>query len=74
MDDITTCCHAVVDVQTKATCSDRCHEDLVSEIEREFGAEKVVIGSDGRKHRVPTRVFLKRGLRDEEILHYPEVR
>ena len=36
------CCGADVDVQTKFSCSDTCHEVLVADIERKFGAEKIV--------------------------------
>ena len=67
------CCGADVDVQTKVTCSDTCHEVLVADIERKFGAEKIVVDiATGRKHRVPTRVLIERGLRTEELPQYPE--
>ncbi len=67
------CCGADVDVETKVTCSDTCHEVLVADIDREFGAEKIVVDiATGRKHRVPTRVLIERGLRTKELAQYPE--
>ena len=67
------CCGADVDVQTKVTCSDPCHEVLVADIERKFGAEKIVVDiATGKRHRVPTRVLIERGLPTKELPQYPE--
>jgi hypothetical protein len=69
------CCGADVDLPegTHITCSRRCHERFVAELERQFGKEKVVIDqATGRRHLVPTRTLIERGVRQEELGSFPE--
>lgn len=67
------CCRADVDVAKRITCSDSCHEKFVEEMERDFGSLKVVVDvTTGKRHVVPTRVLVEKGLRQEELAKYPE--
>lgn len=56
----------------KVTCSDTCHERLVEACEATFGPYKrVVRQATGEVFRVPTRVILEQGLREQDLDQYP---
>ena len=56
------------------TCSDVCHEALISRIIAQVGEfEKVVRASTGEAFKVPTRDILEKGVEECELDQYPEV-
>ncbi len=67
------CCGADIENAKRVTCSDRCHERFVEELEREFGAVKIVVDeATGKRHLVPTRTIIERGVRQDELHNFPE--
>ena len=74
-DAVSDCCDDDVDIApgVRITCSENCHERFVEELEREFGREKVVVDeATGRRHLVPTRQIIERGVRQENLKFFPE--
>jgi hypothetical protein len=66
------CCHADVEIWQRTTCSDDCHEEYVRRLEREFGAEKIIVDAvTGLRHRVPTRVLVERGISHDKLARFP---
>jgi len=56
------------------TCSERCHEELINRLVKEFGEYKIVVDAQtGLKHKVPTRDILEHGLRYDDLGVYPVV-
>ncbi len=57
----------------RLTCSDVCHEEYILRLEKRFGVYKKVVDVEtGKTHKVPTRDILERGLRQQDLKHYPE--
>ena len=55
------------------TCSDSCHENLVSFFEERFGKDKKVTKlSNGKSYRVPFRDIIEKGIHEQELDQYPE--
>lgn len=55
------------------TCSDKCHEQFVQHLIREFGEFKRVCSTvTGKCYRVPTRVIIEKGLTHDELVKFPE--
>ena len=67
-----TCCQSDVDVNTRTTCSEACHEKLIQELEAEWGKNKVVVAPGGSKHLVPLRHIVEHGLQGHEVTCFPE--
>ncbi len=56
----------------EATCSDECHEKLVTLLIDRFGEfKKVVRQSTGVAYKVPTRDIIERGVSEPELDRYP---
>ncbi len=54
------------------TCSQKCHDKLVSTLIAKFGEfKKVVCARTGVAYKVPTRDILEKGLREEGLNQYP---
>lgn len=54
------------------TCSEDCHDRLVSCLIDQFGEfKKVVRQSTGVAYKVPTRDIIEFGLKEEELDQYP---
>jgi len=71
----TVCCNADVEFAPggRITCSAKCHETFVTEVERQFGPHKVVVDqATGRRHLVPTRRIIEQGVRQDELGLFPE--
>lgn len=67
------CCKADVDNNQKLSCSDKCHEVLVNTIENKMGQYKKIIDqSTNKAYRVPTKEIIEKGLRQEDLVNYPE--
>jgi len=56
------------------TCSDACHEELVSRIIAKYGEFKIVARmSTGEAFKVPTRDIIEKGVREQDLDVYPKV-
>ena len=54
------------------TCSDKCHDLLVSRIVERFGEfKKVVRQRTGVAYKVPSRDILEWGVREQDLDRYP---
>lgn len=69
-----TCCNADVRmVNIRSTCSDQCHENIVSKMESEMGVFTIDTDPEGVRRKIPTRdLFEKGGLTREELRSYPK--
>jgi len=55
------------------TCSDDCHQELVRRLIAQFGEfKKVVRQSTGVAYRVPTIDIIEKGVREQDLDHYPQ--
>jgi len=56
------------------TCSKDCHEELILRLELKFGIFKKVVNLETMKtHKVPIRDIIEKGLRQQDLKHYPEL-
>ena len=56
----------------KITCSDDCHEKFIQNMLEEYGTYKKVIDQDsGIAYRIPTRLIIEEGLRQQDLKNYP---
>jgi len=56
------------------TCSQKCHETFVKQLESDFGKEKIVVDAvTGKRYRVPTRYIIEHGLKYTDLQKFPEV-
>ena len=54
------------------TCSDACHDELVSRLIAEFGEfKKVADQTTGIAYKVPTRDIIEKGIRWRDLNRYP---
>ena len=59
-------------VGRELTCSDECHEELVSRLIEEYGEfKKVVRQTTGVAYKVPIRDIIEPGIKEEELDKYP---
>ena len=55
------------------TCSNACHEEMVSRLTAEFGEfKKVVDQTTGTAYRVPTRDIIEKGIKWRYLSRYPK--
>ncbi len=67
-------CGASLGLGYKITCSDDCHEKLIHRFEERFGLFKRVIDEETQiAYRVPIRDIIEKGLRQQDLKHYPEL-
>lgn len=67
------CCNADIQVLSKTTCSDQCHEKFVQYFETLVGKEKLVTSvATGKTYKVPTRYIIEQGLKGYELQNFPE--
>lgn len=65
-------CQNLYEPGREMTCSDGCHEELISHLIAEFGEfKKVVSMSTGIAYRVPTRDIFDLGIKEQELDQYP---
>ena len=68
------CCGADIQWAGSITCSKHCHEELVTEFEKKFGPEKIIMDAEtGIEYRVPTRDMIEIGVRHVDLPKYPKV-
>ncbi len=61
-------------VEPMVTCSDDHHEELIHRFELDFGSYKRVTDLEtGKVHKVPLRDLIEKGLRQQDLKHYPEL-
>lgn len=67
------CCNADIDIlPRKATCSPECHEMFVRRCEKELGEYRKVISiTRGMAYKVPTRVIIEQGIREQDLPRFP---
>jgi len=54
------------------TCSQKCHDELVSTLIARFGEfKKVVRVHTGKAYKVPIRDILEEGIREQDLDRYP---
>jgi len=72
MDVKSVCCKADIESHQKITCGDSCHEKFIIKMLQEHGLFKKVIDMDsGIAYKIPTRLIIEEGLRQEELKNYP---
>ena len=65
-------CQKIYSLGRTATCSEECHDKLISGIVAEFGEFKMVVRqATGIAYRVPTRDIIEFGLREVDLSRYP---
>ena len=56
----------------KLTCSQECHDTLVTHLEDRFGThKKVVREATGEEFRVPPRYIIEQGLSEQDLDRFP---
>lgn len=66
------CCNSNVDVISRITCSEKCHNKFIELMERQYGKVKKVTDIEtGISHAVPIRDIIEKGLNHEDLLKYP---
>ncbi len=66
------CCDFDVVINNKITCSDFCHDQYIQKKIDEVGLfKKVVDISSGITYRVPTKLIIEEGLRQQDLKNYP---
>ena len=66
------CCNSDVEIHSKMTCSNFCQDKFVLKMIEKYGLFKKVVDIDsGIAYKVPTRLIIKEGLRQEELKNYP---
>lgn len=72
MDVKSKCCNADIQSNQKITCSDDCHEKFIVKMLEEHGTYKKVIDQDsGLAYKIPTRLIIEKGLRQQDLMNYP---
>jgi len=72
MDVKSICCNSDVVINNKITCSDFCHNQYILKKIDEDGLFKKVVDLDsGITYRVPTRLLIEEGLRQEDLKNFP---
>ena len=65
-------CETLYEGGREMTCSDACHEKLVSRLIAEFGEfKKVVDSTTSIAYRVPTRDIIEKGIKWRDLNRYP---
>ena len=66
------CCNSDVEIHSKMTCSEYCHEKFIIKMIKDHGMfKKVVDIESGIAYKIPTRLIIKEGLRQEDLKNYP---
>jgi len=72
LDIKSTCCNADVNIDSKMTCSDFCHEIFVEHQIKEKGEfQKIIDLETGRAHAVSTRLIIEKGLTQPYLKNFP---
>ena len=66
------CCNSDVEIHSKITCGNNCHEKFIIKMIQDHGLfKKVVDIESGIAYKIPTRLIIEEGLRQEELKNYP---
>lgn len=66
------CCGTGAQSVVRLTCSEKCHDEFVKILEKEFGTvKKVTDETTGVGYRIPTRDIIERGLTWQDLPKYP---
>ena len=66
------CCNSDVEIHSKPTCGDDCHEKFIVKMLEEYGTYKKVIDqASGLAYKIPTRLIIEKGLRQQDLMNYP---
>ena len=61
-----------IESHQKITCGDYCHEKFILQMIKEHGMfKKVVDITSGINYKVPTRLIIEDGLRQQDLKNYP---
>lgn len=72
MDAKSVCCNADIVINQKMTCGNYCHEKYIIKMIKEFGRfKKIIDQTSGIAYKIPTRVIIEEGLKQEELKNYP---
>lgn len=73
MDVKSVCCNSDVEINNKITCSDHCHDKYIEKMMIQCGLFKKVIDQKTNiAYKVPIRVIIEEGLKQEELKNFPE--
>jgi len=68
-----TCCNSDIESHQRITCGDDCHEKFIEKMLTEHGLFKKVIDQETNiAYKVPTRIIIEEGLKQEELKNFPE--
>ena len=65
------CCNSDFEINTKTTCSEKCHDIFINECEKLFGKFKKVVGPSGVDRMIPTKDIIEKSISGSEIDNYP---
>lgn len=66
------CCNSDVEIHSKMTCSKNCQEKFILKMIEKFGLFKKVVDIESDiAYKVPTRLIIEEGLRQEDLKNYP---
>lgn len=66
------CCDHDVFITGMQTCSPICHENLIKDLEQQFGIYKQVVDEhSGIAYKVPTRYIIEHGLHQQDLPSFP---
>lgn len=66
------CCNSDVEIHSKITCSNYCHEKFIIKMLQEHGLfKKIIDTTTGKQYKIPTRVIIEDGLRQQDLKNYP---
>ena len=72
MDAKSVCCNWDIVINNKITCSNFCHDQYIFKKIAEVGLfKKVVDIVSGITYRVPTKIIIEQGLRQQDLKNYP---
>lgn len=55
-----------------ATCSDKCHEEFVTDCIQKYGMFKKITDCTTQiSYKIPVRVILEEGVNQEDLVNYP---
>ena len=67
-----TCCQDEVDDHQNITCSELCHYRFVKKMLEEFGEyKKITDTNSGKSYKVPTKLIIEEGVRQEQLKNFP---
>jgi hypothetical protein len=74
IDTVSDCCNADVELISQTTCSMVCHDKFIIEMQEQFGVEKIIQDMEtGKKHKVPVKDIVEKGLKHEDLIKYPQI-